>query len=123
MGNRLSVSRLPAKVRAALDKRFRANWYGDFDGTAAWLREQGHSMSRSALHRYATALKNHDLMTGRADTLLADRASGGYSKVRRAEASLLQELGQLRRRELEILDILAVIEETGNRGTASSDSA
>lgn len=119
MGHRHSVSKLPAEIRAALNERFRSNWYGDFSAVAAWMKTQGHTMSRSALHRYAQALKRQDIAEGRSEAQLADRASD-ISQVRYTETLLLVELGRLRRRELQILEQLARIE---IKRDVSSDSA
>ena len=50
---RSTVQRLPVDLRRRLDARLiRAGW-GGFAAHAAWLAEQGHTVSVSALQRYA----------------------------------------------------------------------
>ncbi|MDP1655216.1 MAG: DUF3486 family protein [Hylemonella sp.] len=59
------AARLPPPVRDGLDAMFRQNAYGDLDAAGAWLLAQGHSVSRSSIHRYAQRLRAVDAESGR----------------------------------------------------------
>jgi hypothetical protein len=52
MPPRSSISRLPRDIREAFEKKLIAGGFADYDGLAAWLKEQGFEISRSAAHRY-----------------------------------------------------------------------
>lgn len=59
------AAKLPTPVREGLDALFRQNAYGDLDAAGAWLLAQGHTVSRSAVHRYAQRLRAVDAESGR----------------------------------------------------------
>lgn len=52
MPKRSKVSALPEKVKAELDKKLVKKSFGDYEGLAKWLGENGFEISRSSLHRY-----------------------------------------------------------------------
>jgi hypothetical protein len=52
MPARSSISRLPKEIREAFEKKLIGGGFCDYDGLAAWLKEQGFEISRSAVHRY-----------------------------------------------------------------------
>jgi SH3-like domain-containing protein len=54
MVKRMSVATLPKEVLDELHQRLWQSRFGDFAGHAAWLESKGFSISRSAVHRYAT---------------------------------------------------------------------
>jgi len=58
MPPRSSISRLPRDIREAFEKRLIAGGFADYDGLAAWLKEQGFEISRSAAHRYGQEFEN-----------------------------------------------------------------
>ncbi len=58
MPRRSSVYRLPAPVGEALDRRLVASAFSGYAGHAAWLQDQGHPISESALQRYGRRLQD-----------------------------------------------------------------
>ena len=58
MPPRSSISRLPKDIREAFEKKLIAGGFADYDGLAAWLKEQGFEISRSAAHRYGQEFEN-----------------------------------------------------------------
>ena len=57
MPRRSTLMRLSREQRAALDARLVEIGFQDYDKVLAWLREQGHEVSRSALHRHGKKLE------------------------------------------------------------------
>lgn len=57
MARNSSVYSLPLSVRQELMRRLANGGYGDYLGINAWLAEQGHPISKSALHRFGKQLK------------------------------------------------------------------
>ncbi|MCX5909961.1 MAG: DUF3486 family protein [Deltaproteobacteria bacterium] len=52
MPPRGSIYSLPKEIREELERRLVAGGFADYDGLAAWLKEQGCEISRSAVHRH-----------------------------------------------------------------------
>ncbi len=52
MAARSTIETLPDDVRRALDRRLLDTGFSDYAALAAWLQEQGFTVSRSAAHRY-----------------------------------------------------------------------
>lgn len=48
---------IPPEVRAELDRRLIAGGFGGYVALADWLTEQGYGISKSAVHRYGSALE------------------------------------------------------------------
>lgn len=102
MSRAAAVDKLPAEIKTELKQRLRAAGYGELDENVEWLRERGHSTSRSALGRFALRLKTLD-KAGEALTELVGSDDGAITDE---AAALLVELGSLRVRERRILDRL-----------------
>ncbi|TAM37837.1 MAG: DUF3486 family protein [Burkholderiaceae bacterium] len=58
------VLRLPSALRSKLDAKLRANAYGDIVSACGWLKEKGHSIGLSSIHRYALLLRRMDASNG-----------------------------------------------------------
>jgi hypothetical protein len=52
MPRRSTVFELPPDIRAALDRRLVERGFQGYDELAQWLADTGHTVSRSAIHRY-----------------------------------------------------------------------
>jgi hypothetical protein len=52
MPARAAIYQLPEQIKAELDKRLIKGGFADYTGLAAWLKEQGCEISRTAVHRY-----------------------------------------------------------------------
>ena len=50
-----TINSLPTEVQDALRQRLLTTGFGQFEEHSEWLREQGYSVSKSAIHRYASA--------------------------------------------------------------------
>ena len=61
---RLKAASLPGNVRDELDAMLRARAYGGLEAASAWLKQQGHSIGRSSVHRYAMLLSAADQRAG-----------------------------------------------------------
>lgn len=57
MAPRSKVYDLPADLRAELDGRLIESGFGDYQGLAGWLGEQGYEIGKSSLHRYGQDLE------------------------------------------------------------------
>jgi len=57
MPPRAAITALPDAILSGLNTRLVDNSFGDYDGLAAWLQEQGYQISRSAVGRYGSDLK------------------------------------------------------------------
>ena len=93
---------LPPEVRTRLDTRIVEGGYAGYDAHRAWLRGQGHRVSRSALQRYGVSLRvRHEmsphlervhLATARAKAILEElRARDDDYLVTDAALKLIQE--------------------------------
>lgn len=96
MARRPGVVDLPEDLRAELDARLVKNGFSDYSGQAAWLADEGHDISRSALHRHGQALEadyKEAMADARAMLALA-RASGDMgeagSEIAAGAAAILQ---------------------------------
>lgn len=49
---------MPAPIRAALMQRIIDDGYGNYLAISVWLKEQGFTLSKSALHRFGKELKD-----------------------------------------------------------------
>lgn len=54
---RSKVTSLPKNVRERLDKALIDRGFADYTELVEWLESQGHSISRSSLHRYGSKLE------------------------------------------------------------------
>ncbi len=52
MPPRSKICLLPKDIREGFEKKLISGGFADYDGLAAWLKEQGFEISRSAAHRY-----------------------------------------------------------------------
>ncbi|WP_418648846.1 phage protein Gp27 family protein [Thauera butanivorans] len=68
---RSSVTTLPADVLDELNRRILASSFSDYVGHSAWLQQQGYSVSKSAIHRYATEHASDLLASERIDSSLS----------------------------------------------------
>lgn len=50
-----SLASLPPEILTELQQRLVKSGFSQFDSHVEWLRGQGHTTSRSAVHRYAVA--------------------------------------------------------------------
>lgn len=57
MPRRSSVHSLPTAIRDEINARLVGSGFGNYEGLAAWLAEQGHAISKSSLHRYGQDLQ------------------------------------------------------------------
>ena len=57
MGKNNSIDSLPVEIRNELVKRLRQSRFSGVGDLLPWLGENGHSISRSALYRYAAIYK------------------------------------------------------------------
>ena len=57
MGRRSTVYSLPGATREELNRRIVAAGFGGYDDHAAWLAEEGHAISASAVKRYGKRLR------------------------------------------------------------------
>ena len=57
MPARSKVAQLPDEIRAELDRRLIAGAFSGYTDLAGWLEEQGHRISRSAVHDYGSKLE------------------------------------------------------------------
>lgn len=57
MGRQSGFDKLPAAVRAEIDSRLIDNGFSQYVELAAELRQRGHKMSPSALHRHGQAME------------------------------------------------------------------
>ena len=81
MPPRSSVFTLPEDTREALDRRIMAAGFGGYEAHTAWLAEQGHAISESALKRYGKRLKR----SAERDAALASEATAAVvARVRQA---------------------------------------
>jgi hypothetical protein len=55
MPRALSVNSLPEEVQNELRQRLLSTGFGQFDAHVEWLSSKGFTLSRSSIHRYATA--------------------------------------------------------------------
>lgn len=96
MGSRSSVTRqLPATLRKALDARLIKSGFCDYQDLVDWLKKHDHQISRSALHRYGSALE-HRLIRVRdaslhAKAIVAETSEGELAEVTEASLRLAQE--------------------------------
>ncbi|WP_081462147.1 phage protein Gp27 family protein [Alicycliphilus denitrificans] len=49
-----TINSLPSEVQDALRQRLLTTGFGHYEEHSEWLREQGFSVSKSAIHRYAS---------------------------------------------------------------------
>lgn len=54
-----TVYTLPPLVRQELTRRLLATGFGNYQNLEAWLAEQGYAISKSALHRFGTQLRDN----------------------------------------------------------------
>lgn len=57
MPRRAKVETLPREVRDELDSRLLASGFGGYEALADWLSTAGYEISKSALHRYGSAME------------------------------------------------------------------
>lgn len=58
MPARSLVSQLPPEIREELDRKLIAGAFSGYTGLAEWLAEQGHAISRSAVHAHGQTLES-----------------------------------------------------------------
>lgn len=49
-----TINSLPSEIQDALRQRLLTTGFGQYEEHSEWLREQGFSVSKSAIHRYAS---------------------------------------------------------------------
>lgn len=99
MARKSAFSMLPLAMQEKLDARIRASMYSDLDAHIVWLTQEGCKVSRSALHRHASALRRADSSLGDARARVAE----WHARPKRDRDELLMELGQLQLAQAEIL--------------------
>lgn len=57
MPPRSKIYDLPQELRDELNERLVSNGFQDYEGLTSWLAENGFKLSRSAVHRYGSALQ------------------------------------------------------------------
>lgn len=99
------VASLPPQIREELNIRLReAHYYGQLEITL-WLQAQGFDISKSAVNRYALALRDADGLNHSSSHAVAARSPVHPVGLSQREQILI-ELGALREREAELLDRL-----------------
>ena len=58
MPRRSKILDLPPEIKAELDRRLITGGFCDYEGLAAWLKEQGYDISRSGVHRYGQGFED-----------------------------------------------------------------
>ena len=81
MPPRSSVFTLPEDTREALDRRIMAAGFGGYEAHTAWLAEQGHAISESALKRYGKSLRRS---AERDAALASEKTAAVVARVREA---------------------------------------
>lgn len=109
MARRSAITKLPRGLQDSLDKRLRDSTYGDFDVHVAWLASNGHTVSRSAIHRHSTALRAADSSLGDARARMASMKTN----PRRTRDELLIELGRLHLEKERVIAQLMAMEKSG----------
>lgn len=75
MPRRSKVKSLPKGVRKELDQKLVENGFQDYEDLSAWLAEQGHEISKSAVHRYGKGFEDRldalRIATGQAQEIVS----------------------------------------------------
>lgn len=58
MPRRSKIYDLPQELRDELNERLVSSGFQDYEGLTSWLEENGFKLSRSAVHRYGSALQD-----------------------------------------------------------------
>ena len=58
MPRRSKIYDLPQELRDELNERLVSSGFQDYEGLTAWLEDNGFKLSRSAVHRYGSALQD-----------------------------------------------------------------
>ncbi len=96
------MTQIPSALKEELHQRLLDSGFGNLEGHAAWLRDQGISISRSALQRYSRVAKDSNTVTEHiARTIKPLSGETGVDLV-----NLFIELGGLRVREAKILALI-----------------
>lgn len=66
-----SINSLPAELQDQLRVRLLATGFAQFEEHSEWLRREGFSISKSAIHRYATAHATAIMAQQRTDSSLS----------------------------------------------------
>lgn len=88
MPARSAVATLPADVRAELDRRLVERAFGGYEDLAGWLVSQGYAISKSALHRYGSALEE-DFERTMADVARTQRMAQAFAEANPDQATAL----------------------------------
>jgi hypothetical protein len=83
----LSIATAPAALRGRLNDKLRANGYSALAGLSKWMGDQGYSISKSSLHRYALRLRKVDAVDRIGMAALLETPAAPASKRRRLNAS------------------------------------
>lgn len=94
-------NKLPEDIQNEVNRRLRVSSYGNQNELLEWLLEQGYHATKSALSRYAVALKRSDGFENKSAHDIAAESSG-HAGLSRAD-SILIELGRMKIREMELL--------------------
>lgn len=110
------TAKLPADIKAKLDKRIRDSFYATPESHADWLKSLGHPASRSGVSRYARALMASDGLNGESQksTYVQSAAASQYRGHLTPREQILLELGELKVREAELLSRLKYISKSEN---------
>lgn len=115
MSRPLAAATLPSTLRNQLDTRLRASAFGQLEDHVAWLAEGGTKLSKSALGRYAIALRRHDARAGRdGAAFLEENKAQRASKAPRRLSQVLDELARLQARQSALLKELEKLVATPN---------
>ena len=88
MPARSAVVSLPAELRAELDQRLIGGGFQGYESLSEWLSTAGYSISKSALHRYGSALEE-DFERTMADVQRTQRMAQAFADANPDQASAL----------------------------------
>lgn len=97
-------NKLPEDIQHEVNKRLRLSSYGNQNELLEWLQGHGYKATKSAVNRYALALKRAD---GYENMMAHDIAAehSGFEGLNRID-SILIELGRIKVREHELISEL-----------------
>lgn len=110
MGQPSKIALLPEEMRRELDHRLIGSGFGNLQGLSDWLSEHGHSISKSAIHRYSQEIQLElaDIKASTQAALLIGEAVGDEvgaldsAVLRMIQAGIFNALVAQRRAEQEL---------------------
>ena len=98
------LAKLPPPILTALQEQIRENHYGQYHALSDWLKQQGYTVGKSTIHRYAQHLKEKDGYTakGNSNELLAQITTEDFDSL--SLSSLYKKLGKLEHEKQKMLN-------------------